>query len=228
MALARAGSAATASLLAETRLLSEEKGCGMKTFVRAAVVAGLLAAIVVQAAETPPDVLVKQTVDEVMMVIKQSKDKRTLHDLAEKKVLPKFDFREMTVLAVGKHWRQASEAQRKALENGFRSLLVSTYTAALSESTGSNYTVDVQRAELKPGDKETMVRTTVTHSGRQPIPIDYRMTLTAGGWKVYDVVVENLSLVTNYRSSFNSEINRSGIDGLIKTIESKNQRLSEG
>ncbi|MDH5536569.1 MAG: ABC transporter substrate-binding protein [Betaproteobacteria bacterium] len=200
----------------------------MKKFVCAVALAGLLAAFAAQAAVTPPDALVKQTVDEVMVVIKQSKDKRTLHDLAEKKVLPNFDFREMTILAVGKHWRQASEAQRKALENGFRSLLVSTYTAALSSSTSTNYTVEVKPAELKPGDKETMVRTTVTQAGRQPIPIDYRMTLTSGGWKVYDVVVENLSLVTNYRSSFNSEISRSGIDGLIKTIETKNQRLAEG
>ncbi len=199
----------------------------MKTFMRAITLSGLLAACAVQAAETPPDALVRQTVDEVMAVIKQSKDKRTLHDLAEKKVLPKFDFREMTILAVGKHWRQASEAQRKALENGFRSLLVSTYTTALSQSTSSEYTVEVKPVELKPGEKDVTVRTLVTQSGRKPIPIDYRMTLTSGGWKVYDVVVENLSLVTNYRSSFNSEISRSGIDGLIKTIETKNQRLAE-
>ncbi len=199
----------------------------MKTFMRAITLSGLLVACAVQAAETPPDALVRQTVDEVMAVIKQSKDKRTLHDLAEKKVLPKFDFREMTILAVGKHWRQASEAQRKALENGFRSLLVSTYTTALSQSTSSEYTVEVKPVELKPGEKDVTVRTLVTQSGRKPIPIDYRMTLTSGGWKVYDVVVENLSLVTNYRSSFNSEISRSGIDGLIKTIETKNQRLAE-
>jgi len=200
----------------------------MKTPTHAIALAGLLCAFAVQAAETSPDVLVKQTVDEVLAVIKQSKDKRTLHDLAEKKVLPKFDFREMTILAVGRHWRQASEAQRKALENGFRSLLVSTYTAALAESTSANYTVEVKPVELKSGAKETTVRTIVKQVGRQPIPIDYRMTLTSAGWKVYDVVVENLSLVTNYRSSFNSEIGRSGIDGLIKTIQTKNQKLTEG
>lgn len=199
----------------------------MKTLIRAITMAGLLAAFAVHAAE-PPDALVKQTVDEVLSVIKQSKDKRTLHELAERKVLPKFDFREMTILAVGRHWRQASDAQRKALENAFRSLLVSTYTAALAESTNTSYTVEVRPAEVKPGDKQTSVRTIVKQAGRQPIAIDYRMTLSANGWMVYDVVVENLSLVTNYRSSFNSEINRSGIDGLIKTIEAKNQKLAEG
>jgi phospholipid transport system substrate-binding protein len=187
----------------------------------------LFTAFTVQAADTLPDALVKSTVDEVLLVIKQSKDKRTLHDLAEKKVLPHFDFQKMTRLAVGRSWREANPAQRQALENAFRSLLVSTYTTALSQTSTSNQTVEVKPAPVNPGDDDVTVKTLVKESGRQPIAINYRMSKAPSGWKVYDVVVENLSLVTNYRSSFNSEISRSGIDGLIKTLEAKNKQLAE-
>ena len=199
----------------------------MKPVVRTAGWLLLLLSLAAQA-QTAPDALVRTTVNEVLAVIKQNKDQKTLHDLAEKKVLPHFDFVTMTRLAVGRYWREASEPQKKALENAFRSLLVSTYVTALSQSANSNQTVEVKPVEAKAGQDEVMVRTVVKESGRQPIAIDYRMALGAGGWKVYDVVVENLSLVTNYRSSFTSEIARSGIGGLIKTIEDKNRRLGQG
>ena len=203
----------------------------MKMMVRIGSVFVLLFAFVVQAADTPgaaPDALVKATVDEVLSAIKQTRDKRALHELAEKKVLPHFDFQAMTRLVVGRSWRDASPAQQKALENAFRSLLVSTYTTALSQSAGSNQTVEVKPAQVKADETDVTVKTLVKEPGRQPIAIDYRMSKTPSGWKVYDVVVENLSLVTNYRGSFNSEISRSGIDGLIRTLESKNRQLAEG
>ena len=203
----------------------------MKMMVRIGSVFVLLFALVVQAADTPgaaPDALVKATVDEVLSAIKQTRDKRALHELAEKKVLPHFDFQAMTRLAVGRSWRDASPAQQKAMENAFRSLLVSTYTTALSQSAGSNQTVEVKPAQVKADETDVTVKTLVKEPGRQPIAIDYRMSKTPSGWKVYDVVVENLSLVTNYRGSFNSEISRSGIDGLIRTLESKNRQLAEG
>jgi phospholipid transport system substrate-binding protein len=199
----------------------------MKTYARMLGFVALFAVSAAQA-QTAPDALVKATVDEVMAVIKDSKDRRTLQELAEKKVLPHFDFREMTMLALGKHWREANEAQKKALENAFRSLLVSTYTTALSQTTKASQTIDVKPVEVKPGQNDVTVRTVVREPGRQPIAIDYRMMRTPAGWKVYDVVVENLSLVTNYRGSFASEIARSGIDGLIKTMEAKNRQLAEG
>jgi len=132
----------------------------------------------------------------------------------------------MTRLAVGRSWREATPAQQKALENAFRSLLVSTYTTALSQSNTNNPVVEVKPLRLSPSDTDVTVKTLVRESGRQPIAIDYRMAKTPNGWKVYDVVVENLSLVTNYRGSFNSEITRSGIDGLIKALEDKNRQLA--
>lgn len=176
-----------------------------------------------QAQSTAPDVLVKTTVEEVLAVIRQTKDPHALVELAEKKVLAQFDFKTMTRLAVGRSWSQATAAQQQALEREFRALLVRTYTTALSQSSGQTK-VDVKPVTLKPGDTETVVRTMVNEPGRKPFVIDYRMSSTLNGWRVYDVVVENLSLITNYRSSFASEIGRSGIDGLIKVIEDKNKK----
>ncbi len=181
-----------------------------------------------QPAATAPDALVKKTVDDVLAVIKQNRDKQSLRALAEKVVIQHFDFRMMTQLAVGRSWRDATPAQQKSLESAFRSLLVSTYTTALSQTSNAGQTVEVKPLALKPADDDVIVRTLVKEPGKQPVPIDYRMARGASGWKVYDVIVENLSLVTNYRGSFGSEISRSGIDGLIRTLEAKNRQLAEG
>jgi phospholipid transport system substrate-binding protein len=199
----------------------------MKKVARALGLFAVVVAFAVRAADTAPDALVKSTVDEVLSVIKESKDKRTLHDLAEKKVLPHFDFQAMTRLAMGRSWRQASQEQQKRLESAFRGLLVNTYTTALSQNA-STATVEVKPVQVKSGQDDVTVKTLAKQPGKQPIAIDYRMTRTSNGWKVYDVIVENLSLVTNYRDSFAAEIGRSGIDGLIKTIEAKNQKIAQG
>lgn len=178
------------------------------------------------AAELAPDALVKITADEVLSVIRTTKDKKALRDAAEKKVLPYFDFRAMTQLAVGKHWREASPAQQTALEDAFRALLVNTYVASLNVAATGKEAIEVKPVEAK-GQSDVLVRTIVRTSTRQPIPVDYRMARGSDGWKIYDVVVENLSLVTNYRSSFASEIQRSGVDGLIKALENKNRELAQ-
>jgi phospholipid transport system substrate-binding protein len=195
----------------------------MKIMTYTAGLLALLFALCAPAQQGAPDALVKNAVNEVLGVIKQNRDQSTLIDLAEKKVVAHFDFRQMTQLALGRSWSQATPAQQDALERAFRTLLVRTYTAALSQSSGETR-VEVKPAVLKAGDAETVVRTLAYEPGRKPVQIDYRMRNASGGWKVYDVVVENLSLVTNYRSSFQSEVARSGIDGLIRTIEAKNQK----
>jgi phospholipid transport system substrate-binding protein len=199
----------------------------VKRFVTFLCAAFVGIAFGVGAAETSPDALVKSTADEVLNVIRTTKDKKALREAAEKKVLPHFDFRAMTQLAVGRYWREASPAQQKALEDAFRQLLVNTYTASLNVASTGKESVEVKPAEAKPGETDVVVRTLVrTPSRPQPIPVDYRMTKGPDGWKVYDVIVENLSLVTNYRSSFASEIQRSGIDGLIKALQAKNSELA--
>jgi len=184
------------------------------------------AMVAVAWAQTPPDELVRTTVEEVMAVLKQNKDQRVLQDIAEKKVLPNFDFKAMTQLAMGRLWRDANPAQRKALENAFRTLLVRTYTAALVDASqvDRKVEVEVKPLQLKPGEDYTTVRTLVKESGRPPLSIDYRMTLTDKVWKVTDIVAENASLVISYRGTFASEIGRSGVDGLIKVLEEKNKQ----
>jgi phospholipid transport system substrate-binding protein len=175
-------------------------------------------------AQTAPDVLVRSTVEEVLGVLKQNKDRRALQDIVEKKVLLHFDFRAMTQLAMGKAWREATPAQQKSLENAFRTLLVRTYTTALADTAGVDRKVEVKPAQLKPGEDYTVVRTVVKEAGRPPLAIDYRMVLVDKTWKVTDIVAENVSLVINYRGTFNSEITRSGIDGLIKVLEDKTRQ----
>jgi phospholipid transport system substrate-binding protein len=199
----------------------------MRRLAHAAGAFFLVSALSAPAAEVAPDALVKSNVEDVLSVIKQSKDRRALNDLAEKKVLPHFDFQAMTQLAVGKSWREASQDQQRRLEHAFRGLLVNTYTAALNQSAVGDAKVEVKPAQVKPEQNDVTVKTVATQSSGKPVAIDYRMKRTANGWKVYDVVVENLSLVTNYRDSFSAEIGRTGIEGLIKALEAKNQKLAQ-
>jgi phospholipid transport system substrate-binding protein len=200
----------------------------VKSWINYLCAALLSVAFSAGAAELSPDALVKATADDVLTVIRTTKDKVALRKAAEQKVLPHFDFRAMTQLAVGQHWRQASPEQQKALEEAFRTLLVNTYTASLNVASTGKELVEVKPVDLKPGESDIVVRTVVRTGGRQPIPVDYRMTKGPNGWKIYDVIVENLSLVTNYRSSFASEIGRSGIDGLVKALQAKNTELAKG
>ena len=179
------------------------------------------------AADVAPDAVVTSTVNDVLTVIKQNKDKRALREIAEQKVVPHFDFKRMTQLAVGPAWRQATPAQQQSLENSFRVLLVNTYASALSISGSGSQSVEVKPLQLQAGQDDVMVKTLVKDPGKQPVMIDYHMAKGTDGWKVFDVVVENLSLVTNYRGSFASEISRSGIDGLIKVLEEKNRTLAK-
>lgn len=179
------------------------------------------------AADTAPDVLVKSTVDEVLSVIKETRDRSALRRLAEEKVLPRFDFRQMTRLAVGPAWQKANPEQMQALESGFRTLLVNTYTGSLSLAAGGNRKVEVKPAR-QSGRNDTVVKTLVTQPGKPPISIDYRMENNPDGWKVYDILVEGVSLVTTYRGTFSEEVQHSGIDGLIKVLEAKNRALAKG
>jgi phospholipid transport system substrate-binding protein len=194
------------------------------------VAAFFCATAAVVAAELAPDVLVKETSQDVLEIVKKDKDiqagnKQKIYALVDAKVLPHFDFKRMTQLAVGKSWRQATPAQQDALVKEFRTLLVRTYSTSLS--TYKNQIIDYKPVRMQPEDTDVTVKTVVKQPGGQPpIPIDYSLQKNADGWKVYDVVVDNISLVTNYRGSFASEIRQSGIDGLIKVLVDKN-RASE-
>ena len=188
------------------------------------LLAGLLPALAL--AQEAPDQLVKRAADEVIAIIKADKDLQAgnvnkIVAVAEAKVLPHFDFERMTRLAVGRNWAQASEAQKQALTKEFRTLLVRTYATSLSQYRDQK--IDVKPAKLAAGDTDTVVRTQVLQQGGPPIPIDYGMTKGEGGWKVYDVIVDGVSLVTTYRGSFNDQIQKGGIDGLVKTLSDRNR-----
>src|SRR2546429_2024119 len=146
----------------------------VKAFITVLCAFFIGAAFPAVAAEMAPDALVKTTADEILSIIRTTKDKKALRELAEKKVLPYFDFRAMTQLAVGQHWRQATPAQQKALEEAFRTLLVNTYTASMNVASTGKESVEVKPAEAKPGENDVIVRTVVRTPNRQPIPVDYR------------------------------------------------------
>lgn len=177
-----------------------------------------------------PDVLVKDVTNEVLEIVRadkaiQSGDTQRVIELVNAKVLPHFDFRRMTMLAVGRDWRQATPEQQDRLTEAFRTLLVRTYSNALTQYRD-------QRIEFRPSrfasaDTRVQIRTEVIQTGAQPVGIDYMLEKRDQGWKVFDVIVAGVSLVTNYRSSFGQEISRGGIDGLIKSLEERNRSLAE-
>jgi len=198
-------------------------------FLLACVSLLLPSGVQAQAKETSPDALVKSVTEEVLDVIRKDKDikagsTRRAIELVEQKVLPHFNFSRMTALAVGKDWRQASPAQQKELTEAFKELLVRTYSNALIAY--KNETVDYKPFRMQPGETDVTVRTQIHQPGaRQPITLDYSLEKNGNAWKVYDVVVAGVSLVTNYRSSFATEVRNGGIDGLIKTLRTKNSSL---
>jgi phospholipid transport system substrate-binding protein len=178
------------------------------------------------AEETGPDQLIKNITTEVLDIVRKDKDIRAgshkkAIDLIETKVLPHFDFSHMTRLALARDWRQATPAQQAALIEEFRLLLVRTYSKALTEY--KNQTVDFKPFKMQAGETDVKVRTQIEQSGTKAIGLDYYLDKQAAGWKVYDIEVAGISLITNYRESFSNEIRQGGIDGLIKTLQAKNK-----
>jgi phospholipid transport system substrate-binding protein len=176
-------------------------------------------------AQETPDALVKRIADEVLAVIRSDKDvaagnQQKVVALAEQKVLPHFDFTRMARLAVGRNWSKASDAQKEALTREFRTMLVRTYSSSLTAYR--NQTIEVKPTKMAANDTETTVRTQVIQQGGPPIPIDYAMEKVGNDWKVYDVVIDGASLVTTYRGSFNDQIQKNGIVGLLKTLQERN------
>ena len=178
-------------------------------------------------AQESPDALVKKNTTEILAAIKADKDlaagnQKKVEKLAEEKILPLFNFVRMTQLAVGRNWKDASDAQKKSLIDEFRTLLVRTYSTSLTQFR--NQTIDVKPTKMVASDTEVVVKTQIVQPGGQPIPIDYSIEKSGDSWKVYDVLIDGVSLVTNYRSSFNTEIQKSGIDGLIKSLSDRNSK----
>lgn len=188
----------------------------------------LLLTPVTWAVETRPDTLVEETAQEVLAIIKRDKDiqsgnKAKILNLVKSKILPHFNFTRMTRLAMGKNWSKASPQQKKELEEEFRTLLVRTYYKALA--VYSDHTIKVSPVKNMAGKTDTTVKTEIMQSHGQPVSIDYSMQKIKSAWKVYDITVAGISLVINYRGSFNSKIRSGGVEGLLKALNKKNRTL---
>ena len=183
------------------------------------------------AQDLTPDQLVQKVTEEVLATIKSDKqlasgDKQKALKLAEEKVLPHIDFEEATRLAVGRAWASASPEQKKTLVDEFRRMLVRTYSNAISAYEGQ--TMKVLPSRAKPSDAEATVRNQFIRPGGKPVLVDYSMRKTGEGWKIYDIVVEGVSLVLTYRSEFDQVVKQQGMDGLIKRLSEKNSPASVG
>ena len=181
--------------------------------------------------EVTPDQLVQKITDDVLAAIKSDKElaagnKQKVVKLAEEKVLPYIDFEQSTRLAVGRAWREATPEQRKRLVTEFRNMLVRTYTNAISAYQGQTLKVLPSRGKQDPED--TVVRTQYIRPGGQPLPIEFHMRQVDKTWKVYDIVVEGVSLVMTYRSEFDAVVKQEGVDGLIKRLAQKNTPAAVG
>lgn len=176
-----------------------------------------------------PDVMVKRVTDEVLTIVRADKDiqagnSKKAIELVEAKVLPHFNFTRMTALAVGKDWNKATPEQKKQLAKEFETLLVRTYSNALTAY--KSQTVVYKPLKMQPGDTDVLVRTEIRQPGQQAVQLDYGVEKQDNGWKVYDVVVAGISLVTNYRENFAAEVRAGGIDGLIASISAKNKQIA--
>lgn len=186
----------------------------------------LFAAMSAAAQERPPEALVKDVTEEVLSILREderirSGDTRRAAEVIETRIAPHFDFPRITSLAVGRSWAEADPAQREALTNEFRTLLIRTYANSLTRYRDQTVTFKPVR---KGGDPNVVtVSSEINQPGGQPVALDYRLGRTAGGWKVFDVAVANVSLVTTYRSSFASEVSSGGIDGLLNALQTKNR-----
>lgn len=198
-----------------------------KIFIAALLVFGAVAA---QAQSQAPDALIKNISEDVLATIKSDKEIQAgniarINALVESKILPHVDFQKMTASAVGRHWATATPDQQKKIANEFRQLLIFTYAGALSEV--KNQTIRFRPMRPSQSANEAEVRSHIIQPSSEPIQLDYRLEKSATNWKIVDVNILGVWLVETYRASFAAEVNKGGLDGLIKTLTDKNASLAK-
>ena len=199
----------------------------MKAIVKILCLAGLalLANVAMANIDMAPDELVKQTADDVLTIVKNDKDiqagnQQKLFAVVEEKILPNFDFDRVCRMVLGKNWKSASPEQQALFQKEFRSLLLRTYATALGKYR--DQVIEYRPMQTDASEKNVTVKTQIIQKGGQPIAVDYSLVKGPAGWKVYDITIESVSLVTNYRSQFSSEIRQHGLDSLNKKLADKN------
>jgi phospholipid transport system substrate-binding protein len=200
----------------------------MKNFLAGAAM--VLLPLFAAADATPPDVLVKNTANEVLAIIKSDKDIQAgdmskITALTEEKILPQFDFNRMSRMVLGKYWNGATPEQKQQFIEQFRTLLIRTYASALSKYR--DQTIEYKPLRANPGDTDVTVKTLILQPSGPSIPIDYSLIKNPEGWKVYDVVIESVSLVTNYRGQFSSIARQGGLDEVNRQLVAKNKQGSK-
>ena len=189
--------------------------------------AWLLAVPSAHAQEPGPDVLLKRMSDEVITEIRkdgavQRGDNARISALVEAKIVPHFDFRRITQIAVGAHWRRATPQQQERLTQEFKTLLVRTYSGALRGYR--NQLIEFRPLQARPDDTEVTVRSQIRQPGAESIAIEYDLAKSGAQWKVFDVRISGISLVATYRTAFAEEVRNRGVDGLIGLLERKNRQ----
>ncbi|VAW59861.1 Phospholipid ABC transporter shuttle protein MlaC [hydrothermal vent metagenome] len=177
------------------------------------------------AAAVGPDELIKQTSEKVLSALEENKEKYKDHPeeifkLVNDIILPHLDFRAMSKLALGKNWRKANKDQQGRFVEAFKTMLIRTYSKSLTEYAGQ----EIQFLPYRPpaeGKRTTKVKTVIDQGTGPDIPIIYSLRIKDDIWKVYDIKIDGISLVTNYRNSFASDIRKVGIDGLIEQLQAK-------
>lgn len=193
-----------------------------------ALVVSLMQAGVARAQE-PPDVLVKRVSEEILAIAKTDKqiqagNQDRIMEVVRSKILPHVNFQRMTQLTAGRYWREATPEQQAALTNEFKTLLIYTYAGAIAQIR--NQTLEFKPMRAAPVDNEVEVRTSVIQSRGEPIQLNYRLEKDTAGWKIVDINILGAWLVQTYRNGFAAEIQKGGIDGLIKTLAERNKQLS--
>lgn len=199
----------------------------MKTLFLALALSLVAMPAVAKADDDAATRLVQRTADRMLSALSSRRAEierkpQLINQLVDNILAPHFDFEMITRAAVGRDWNKATPAQQRALTDAFREMLIRTYSKALLKYSDE----EIQYASARPGTRSdtVVVETKVRAPGAPPIPMDYRMHKKSGDWKVYDVIIENVSLISNYRSQFRATIARAGIDGLIDELQAKNAR----
>lgn len=200
----------------------------MSLVVASFALAGLAHGAAAANLASPPDIFVRDISNEVLEAIRADQklaagDPARVQKLVDEKILPYTDFARMTQLAAGRGWRQATPEQRQQLITEFRTLLMRVYSGALSQVR--DHKVELKPFRAQPADTDVIVRSALVASRGEPISLDYRLTKTDAGWKIYDVNVAGVWLVENYRTQFTQAINAGGVEGLIKQLAERNRAL---
>jgi phospholipid transport system substrate-binding protein len=178
-------------------------------------------------AEAPllaPQLVIQSTSDTLQKTLQKpelKKDFVKATQAVDEIIKPSVDFEQVSILILGKYWKTATPDQRKRFKKEFRTLLVRTYTTAFTEY--ANWSIRYLPLKMSADEKKVVVRTQILQSGAQPVPVDYRMLASQGSWKVFDVLIDGISLIQNYRTSFTGELaNKGNLDELINHLSKRN------